>query len=66
MPTYRFRFLDLFGHLIAGQFHRLEDDTQARAYADKLLAEGGHSSVEVYDKDRSVYRADELLPPRPG
>ena len=66
MPHYRFRLLDPFGHLVVGHFVHLADDSQARAHADKLLSQSDHSSVEVLDKERSVYRADERRSPRPG
>jgi len=65
MPRYHIRLFDLFGHLKGGRFIELSDDAAAQAHADKLAAEDDHSSVEVWDNDRTVYRTERRTS-RPG
>ena len=58
MPCYRFRFFDSSGGMTAGHFAPLDDDKQARAHAEKLLAQNGHAGVEVSGGDHRVYHAE--------
>ena len=57
MPRYRYCFLDSADHV--ADFHLIESETdsQARVRADRLLAACEHHSIEVWDRDRKVYRA---------
>ena len=58
MLCYRFRFFDSSGRFAAGRFARFEDDSQARAFADKALFENGYGSVEVWENVRDVHHAE--------
>jgi hypothetical protein len=57
MSSFRFCFLDSIG--CVSDFHLIEceTDSQAQTRADRLLAAYGYLSIEVWDRDRRVYRA---------
>ena len=56
MPIYRFRILDKFDRVIAGQYsHRIDDDA-ARDHANIFAAEIKNLSVEIWNDQRQVPR----------
>ena len=54
MPIYRFRILDKFDRVIAGQHSHCEDDDAARRHAEILAAHTRHSSIEIWHDQRWV------------
>ena len=57
MPSYRYYFLDSAGHIADFHLIECETDNQAQVRADRLLAACGYPGIEVWDRDRKVYRA---------
>jgi hypothetical protein len=58
MPTYRFRFLDKFEHVVAGQFMDCENDNDAQRVARKLLARGDRVTIQIWQGGRWVCRME--------
>ena len=56
MPIYRFRILDEFDHVIAGQYSHCKDDDAARRHANILAALSRNSNIEIWDCDLPVLR----------
>jgi hypothetical protein len=74
MPIYRFRILDKFDRVIAGQHSLCENDDAARRHAEILAAQTRHSEIEIWHDQRQVLRisrpdaltpTDEGGPPKP-
>ena len=57
MPSYRCYYLNADDHVAATDFIACDTDAQVGARADRLLAACGYPSIEVWDRDRRVYRA---------
>jgi hypothetical protein len=57
VPGYRCYFLDSADHVAATDVIECETDACARARADVLLAACDYPGIEVWDRDRKVYRA---------
>ena len=64
MSSYRYHFLDSADHIAEFHLIECETDRQAQTRADRLLAAGAYPGIEVWDRDRRVYRArkPEALP----
>ena len=58
MSNYRCYFLDF-------RLIECETDSQGQARADRLLAVCGYPGIEVWDRDRRVYRARKTGVPVP-
>ena len=56
MPIYRFRFVDKFYQVIAGQWSDCDDDSAAREHADILAAQIDNLSIEIWNGGRQVPR----------
>ena len=56
MSSYRYIFLDSSDHVADYHVIDSETDAQAQARADRLLAACGYPGIEVWDRDRKVYR----------
>jgi len=56
MPLYRFRILDKFDHVLAGQYTHLEDDDAARRHAVALQERARNLTVVIWDGARQVLR----------
>jgi len=56
MPVYRFRILDKFGRVIAGQYIQCTDDDAARRHADILAAVSRKPGIEIWNRDQPVAR----------
>jgi hypothetical protein len=66
MSSYRYIFLDSCDHVADYHVIDSETDTQAQARADRLLAACGYPGIEVWDRDRKVYRVRKTdAPPQP-
>lgn len=57
VPTYRIYFLDSGDHVAATDVIACDTDALAQAHADVLLVGCGYPGIEVWDRDRMVYRA---------
>ena len=57
VPSYRVYFLDSGEHVAATDVIECDTDNQAQARADLLLAGSGYPGIEIWDRDRKVYRA---------
>jgi len=57
MSRYRYYFLDSADHITDFHLIECETDGQAQVRADRLLAACGYPGIEVWDRDRRVYRA---------
>ena len=57
MSRYRYHFLDSADHVADFHVIECETDSQAQVRADRLLAAYGYPGIEVWDRDRKVYRA---------
>jgi hypothetical protein len=56
MPIYRFRLLDQFDSVIAGQFIHCNDDDAAREHADILAAQVKGLAIEIWSDEKQVPR----------
>jgi hypothetical protein len=56
MHLYRFRILDKFDRIIAGQYRDCTDDDAARRHAKLLAALTRKSNIEIWNCDRLVSR----------
>ena len=63
MSSYRYIFLDSSDHVADFHVIACETDTQAQARADRLLAAYDYRGIEVWDRDRKVYRARKAADP---
>jgi hypothetical protein len=54
MPIYRFRILDRFDRVIAGQHSHCEDDDVARRHSQILAAQTRHPNIEIWHDQRRV------------
>jgi hypothetical protein len=57
VPSYRVYFLDSGDHVGAFDVIECGTDDSARARADIILAGCGYPGIEIWDRDRMVYRA---------
>ena len=57
MPYYRCYYLDSRDHVAATEVIACDTNALAQARADALLSACGYPGIEVWDRDRMVYRA---------
>jgi hypothetical protein len=60
---YRVYFLDSGDHVASTDVIRCDTDNQAQARADIILIGCGYPAIEVWDRDRMVYRAQKVAAP---
>ena len=65
VPLYRCYFLGSADHVAAIDVIDCDTDAQAQARADVMLAACGYPGIEVWDRDRRVYRARKPEAPTP-
>ena len=63
MSSYRYILLDSADHVADYHVIESETDRQAQARADRLLAAYDYRGIEVWDRDRKVYRARKAADP---
>lgn len=63
MPYYRCYYLDSADHVAATDVITCGTDTLAQTRADTLLSACGYPSIEIWDRDRMVYRARKTATP---
>lgn len=57
MPSYRCYFLDSEDRVAATDLIACDADVQAQPRADILLFDCGYPGIEIWERDRMVYRA---------
>ena len=57
MPYYRCYYLDSADHVTATDVITCDTDALAQTRADTLLGACGYPGIEIWDRDRMVYRA---------
>ena len=60
VPSYRVYFLDSGDHVGATDLIVCDADDFARARTDLILAGCGYPGIEIWDRDRMVYRARKI------
>jgi hypothetical protein len=63
VPSYRCYYLDAADRVAATDVIECENDAQAQARADIMLTACGYPGIEIWHRDRKVYRVLKTDPP---
>jgi hypothetical protein len=66
VAVYRCYYLDSADRIASTDVIHCDTDAQARSRADILLAAGGYSCIEVWDRDQLLYRVRKTDTPAPS
>ncbi len=63
VAVYRFYYLNSADRVASVEVFHCDNDVDARARADRLLASSNHAAIDVWDRIQVVYRARKSAPP---